>query len=260
MSWWQRMTDEFHKVVSGRERVLSGNRGNILDKWELQRLFEDCCENAAPAVLLCSEHADVAFQGRFAEVTNESVTLDLVVERDSETSGRPISNGAMCSVAMTYEQRSYIFMAQVQNYIPVQRDPADLPKVVVAFPALIAASESRMSFRVPVSGDVEGLKVTIHSDQGVFAATPLDLSLTGMLFSLGDDAPGLKSDERIGVEMTLKGEVIRLAAVAVPRSQAALYGAYFPEVLRGANVAPPQQLREVLSHLEREWLVKKVSE
>ena len=120
-------------------------------------------------------------------------------------------------------------------------------------PNHITAAELRGTFRVPVAGK-DWVKAEAE-DRGRRSrhAEVVDISLNGVCleFPVEGDMPSV--DDVLFVELNVDGLSPRLKGV-VRNVRGSQCGVFFPECMRGNQVDPPAEFRQLVEHLEMAYL------
>jgi hypothetical protein len=112
-------------------------------------------------------------------------------------------------------------------------------------------AECRSSFRIPVSNDVP-LHISVTADRTQLEATPLNVSLNGVLVEIADDVE-LQVDQQVRVTIELSGSRTSLNGIVNRRSGIG-YGISFPLVTETGS--PPESLRAIVADLKSRWIEK----
>lgn len=108
----------------------------------------------------------------------------------------------------------------------------------------------REAFRVEL-GDSSGLSVSIRKDGTQVAASPRNLSLTGISVELRpDDWLDLQLDAEVEITLQFEGQIRTYRAI-VRRREKNGYGLFFPESMKGEEVDPPPELAHLVMELQR---------
>jgi hypothetical protein len=112
----------------------------------------------------------------------------------------------------------------------------------------------RRSFRVPIVRS-SGLSVQLQVGQRSLAATPINISLTGILVQLPEsETLDLPLDTEVGCILQFRREKLQLHGVFRRRDGSNRYGFAFRESLRGREATPPPALVRMVMDLERIWI------
>jgi len=222
-----------------------GLTSGLHDQMEITARLRECCFSCAPALVVLPD-LDIVLQVRFADVSHEGLDVDLFSATGT------IHVGAVCCVSFLDRGRSCVFITQVVGLRSTP--PPDSPGLVLMLPQLLAWTEARQSFRVPV---VPGVGLVVHvglDDSRSLVADPLDLSFTGaaLEFARNDD-PGLPCAGHCSLELSLGGVRVKLEAI-VERRFEHVYGLSFPGTRQGDVIRPPDGLRSIIRLLERRWI------
>lgn len=248
MTFWKRSTED---PPAADARPGERPPGVVAERVQVRRMLEECCDQATAATIIFTA-ADIVCRGTFASVRDDAVVIELPGDFVGTNEMRSLIPLTPCLVTFFARGRSRVFMTNVLSSI--EEIASGWPEIIVRVPQLVAGSDSRMAFRVPVAQD-SGLRVRIvTSDDRAFAAHPIDLSLSGILieFSEGKD-PDLSISDKLRIELELDAASASLSGV-VRRRAGLRYGIYFPEALNGVEIEPPVELRSILTEIERRWL------
>jgi hypothetical protein len=136
------------------------------------------------------------------------------------------------------------------------KDTVPTTLVVRAPPEI--ASENRSGFRVPILKGSAPL-VQILSDESMLS-TPraLDISVTGILVEFPPaEAPEFPIDTKVRLKIRFEDTALDLKGL-VRRKQGGRYGIFFPEVIKGIHIEPPEALAKIVRKLEAIWLRQRI--
>ncbi len=191
---------------------------------------------------------------RFASGNSRFVAFEVLDERpDLE-----VVPSDPCTVIFVDGLRTSVFAVPTLEY---DADSRPLPVLRVALPEEIVRTETRGAFRIPLFGESE-LRVTVHCRNRRWTATPVDISLGGLLVEFPADEPfDVGEDDELLVDLELPGQSVQLEGMSQARWDNC-YAIYFSEVLRRlrhGDATPPDGLREILDYLEDGWLRRGLS-
>ncbi|MGW8178781.1 MAG: PilZ domain-containing protein [bacterium] len=214
-----------------------------MEREYLDRTLAELCERRAPVTVISVESGCIC-RGRFRDLSPELVTLDL--PQRSQKGGFQLLSQCVC--LFRYGNGGCVFLAAVHSY---RTDCS--PEVLIIQRPADAASESRRSFRVPVTKQLPQVEMT-GEDGSVLQVDAVDLSVTGALVEFSDEeVPDLPVGTRFTVELRLDELVVTLAA-EVRRRYGKRYGLFFSDVLADEQLNPPTELSALVARLEQIWL------
>lgn len=122
----------------------------------------------------------------------------------------------------------------------------------------IEKPDARVGFRVPLSADIYALldsefEARLYADGNRVEMCPKDISLTGISFSVGDNAdqcPDVGSE--VELDLLVK-ERIRVKGIVRRRDKRTI-GISFESEFSKADFEPPDALIHIVRDLERVWL------
>ena len=164
-----------------------------------------------------------------------------------------VSPGDPCTVIFVDGLRTSVFASAALEY-----DAASKPLAIlrIGLPEQIVRTETRSALRIPLHRESE-LRVTVHCRDRWWTATPVDISLGGVLVEFPPNEPfNAGEDDELLVDLELPGRVVQLEGMAQSRL-GNCHAIYFSEVLRRlrhGDATPPDGLREILDELEDGWL------
>lgn len=229
---------------------------NEADRYTALEMFEECSALSTPAIITPSD-LTVQFQARFAAVSPESLTFQLLSDRDGSIPG----TGSRCGACFGHRHRLWGFVATVRKCVP-RRRAHQAPSLTVETPSQVVKAENRRSFRVPVRPSEEGgnLRVritTVNREEWVGEA--LDISMSGILLDLvGDDSPNVSIDSEVQVELQLGRRVVGGLSAVVRHNEEGCLGLFFPDTIKLGQLQPPKPLRSIVTILERRWLRRRI--
>jgi hypothetical protein len=216
---------------------------------ELLEALRDCCYYKAPAVILSPE-LGIVCHARFAGFTAGTVDLELTGAE------KPPPRDSACCVSFIHAPNRRAFFARVLEY--QHKAPPELPVLSLEMPSETVGIDARMAYRVPIV-KTQDLKARVFAKNGrVLFPKLIDLSLTGSLmeFAPAED-PGFPVGSAFKLQLITMSEIADLKA-EVRRRREHSYGVFFPEVVGDQGITPPQALRNIIEHLERNWLRERV--
>lgn len=141
-----------------------------------------------------------------------------------------------------------------QSIVPVQKIAALRAFLDAHYPA-----ERRLGFRVPLRPLPEETKrsfrVTLEHEGKRLRVQPVDLSLTGILVELPEEA--LPDARQVRARLRLAGDKVRLEAQLV-RRDGPLMALHFPSCVANGELDPPEELLGIYRTLELDWLRNRV--
>ncbi|MCP4677601.1 MAG: hypothetical protein GY854_19215 [Deltaproteobacteria bacterium] len=190
------------------------------------------------------------YEGCFFELCETSITIKVY----SEVVTEPVRFGACC-ISYYQNNRSCVFISHVLEY---NHDPAwDYPRLTIGLPNMVATTETRKAFRVPVIED-SGLELTLTTTDGQKSSpTAENISFGGLFvtYAQGDD-PQLEVGSKIEAELRLLDHQVRVKSEIRSRREQS-YGLFFFELVRDDDFDPPDSLRAIINVLERLWIQNK---
>lgn len=113
----------------------------------------------------------------------------------------------------------------------------------------------RQHFRIPLEGN-SGLSVEIRKGKSAFTATPLNISVSGMLIEApADRVTELPLDAHVEVVLELDGISHAYPAI-VRRHTDRKIGLVFVESVRKDETAAQTQLAALVMELQRRWMIR----
>lgn len=220
----------------GRSAILSDPR-------EIAKVLDDCVDNALSALIVSHDTPGVA-RATFQQVTRDSILFTVAREPAIE-----LRVGAMCSVSFHEGQRARVFLGRVRSF--------HSNRAVIWRPTQIVEEDARLAFRLDLfEGHDLMTKLTTH-DWKTFDVRPIDIGAAGMLVEFAELPPSdetpLEVDEKVVMTLEHRGIEFKINGVIRRRADRQV-AVYFPQVVQGALVDPPTELREIMSALQREWL------
>lgn len=195
-----------------------------------------CCDVEAPALIISPILASMG-HGRFTSFSQSTVTFKLL----DEVLFRPLS---MCCVSFAIEQRAHIFMSTIRR--------CSSGSLELYRPNHITAAELRGTFRIPVSGK-NWVTAEVDAKGWTECAEVVDISLNGIGLELPAGVPSPSVDDVLSIDLTVDGDSVRLRAV-VRNVRGNQCGLLFPECMRGTQVDPPHEYRQLVEQLELAYL------
>ncbi len=199
------------------------------------------CENRKPATIILDK---AHLSARFVGVTEDRVTLDL--PNGGLQTFRPLSSAIV--VCHQDDGRALMFLGLATDC----HNGKEIPRVELTMPVDFIQTECRSTFRVPVCS-TSRLQAQIGCNGDVRKARCINLSLTGCLLEVDSDGFLGESDEDFIVKLHIGDERIELLS-ELRHIKDRRGGFFFPESMRGGEIAPPAALRRIVSLTEREWL------
>lgn len=217
--------------------------GAISDAFDVAKVLEQSVKNATSALIVSHDSPAVA-RATFQQLTKDSILL--TVARDTPIELRL---GAMCSVSFHEVGRAHVFLARVRSF--------HAPRIVLWRPTQIAEEDARVAYRIELfEGHELAVKLTTY-DWKTFDVRALDIGAAGMLVEFdalpsSEETP-LHLDEKVVMTLDHRGTQTKINGV-IRRRVDNRVAIFFPQVVQGALVEPPTELREILSELQRAWL------
>jgi len=204
------------------------------------------CDALLSAVVILPDF-DFTSHARFAELTDDSVSLDLV----SDVTDEP-KLLATCTVSFYREGRAHIFISSVREF--GRPNAGGFPRLVLRLPKQIVGTDVRETFRVPVVESAPLEVALTAGGGGPYQPRALDVSLGGMQLEFSADAdPDLAVGTPCSVSLTLAKAVVELDGEIRRRSKHQ-YGVFFSGILKAGELRPPDTYRAIIIALERLWL------
>jgi hypothetical protein len=246
------MTSRWWELIRGR----SGEMGDAsptrpaplspdVHRLDAQRVTAILCEAGAEALVLSLDDGVVA-RARFVDLTEDTFRLSL-----DQPVPPLIRAPTQCAVACCHGTQNVTFVATVLSvrHAELLTGPAS---IVCRIPGAIASGDPRMSPRVRIPADAAlELELSVRGTT-LPEAKGLELSLCGILIDAGAYPGTLRPGDEVSLQLRdgqrqvgLRAEVHRLSAHGL--------ALVFPDVLQSGELAPPQELREMVSGLERSW-------
>jgi hypothetical protein len=220
--------------------------GRVADSGDVRRVIETCCRANAEALVLSLEDQSVC-RARFLALGEEAFRLS--VEGDLPPQLLPPTQ---CSVSICFGQRNRVFIATVLSVRPGEMSGGAL-ELLLKIPGEIAAGDPRMAFRVPILKPTDlGLELRVNGVQ-VTDARALNLSLIGTLIETPGGDVEIPSDADIQVSLQHGDSKLMLRA-ELRRRYGRRLALFFPDVLEGGSLEPPDELHAIVRDLELLWL------
>ncbi len=110
----------------------------------------------------------------------------------------------------------------------------------------------RMAFRVPIF-DSQSLTVQVAAGLQLFEATPVNISMNGILLAFPADAPRMPLMDPVTLSISTRTLRIRLFG-EIRTARKHYHGVYFVDAVKGNELSPPDELAEIVMQMQREWL------
>jgi len=210
---------------------------------EFHSVLEHVCTYSAPVVVLTTSTAR-SLRGRFPSLTSNGVHIDLdAADLDPEELGMLTA----CVVTFGRGGATYVFLSNVTREPGTPGRPAG--RLTLARPRHIVRGEARSTSRVPVARRAS-LEVTLLQGEGrSVSLQPVDISLTGMLVSFKGTNAKMAVGETGWIRLRLRDTEVTVSAQARAVNGHRV-GLFFPDSLRGDDLAPPEPLRDLIRQLK----------
>jgi hypothetical protein len=129
---------------------------------------------------------------------------------------------------------------------------------LIDFITSLAGDESnqRQNFRVPVH-ESSGLSVQIRKDKKLLSVIAKNISVGGVFVELRPDAwIDLAQEDELEVLLEFEGITQSYRGVVKRRADNG-YGLLFPDSMKGNEVDPPEELRQMVMELQRRWIARR---
>ena len=255
MAWWQLLTSTLHNTVrDGRARsrdldpdldlgLEADETREDLGRADIDEILSTCARERAHATLIpCVRGGGHSL--RFATCARDEITFQLPESR-SVLRLEPLST---CWLSFIWRDQPTGFLSQVLR--SEERGRGGGGQIALRPPTQLASENLRSASRV---SDLRGteLRVRVASERrSPRAATPLDLSFSGMLLEMPESDPSsFGVHEVVDLELSLAGQSAWLLGV-VRRRSGRRVGIHFPEALKSGRIEPPQDLAGIIRRLQ----------
>lgn len=213
----------------------------------MQRIDEFCEQKRLVSLTLADQER--VLPCRFSGFESDSVTLEVLSPGTEELTGLPLP----CTLIFTDGNETNLLFGSAKSFT---RDPGSFPKIRLRVADRISKTETRTSFRVPLS-PTSKLQVTLRSEEKEWTPRPVDISLGGILLDFSAvEVPDLWDCEDLTIKLTIDDQSVELDGFPGRRDDSC-YAVYFSEALRSLRRAPteiPRVLGGIIEKLEQEWL------
>ncbi|MBI2893648.1 MAG: PilZ domain-containing protein [Deltaproteobacteria bacterium] len=219
----------------------------MAEESDVRVVLESSCRGFCPAAIITREPT-VLCQGRFTEVADETVTIELFSVPD----GAVIWPLGVGSVSFHQGNLGRMFMTRIRDY------QASASLLVLELPLSIATADVRRAARIPVMPGSR-LRVKVRASGQAFWPRPVNISLGGILLQFTPELdPDLALESAVGLQLSIEdGEQVSLTGV-VRRRRDHDYALFFTEVLE-RRTPEVDRLGGIVDVLQRTWLSQKAA-
>lgn len=131
-----------------------------------------------------------------------------------------------------------------------------LQLLVIINRELFGGIDQRRGFRIPVQ-QASNLNVTIQSKEGQpQRVCPIDISFSGIHVVFEQEIPDYQLEQEVSITLKYGDHQCHILGI-VARRDRNHYGIFFPESVNCWEIAPPQELFDIVNLLEQQWLSTK---
>lgn len=210
---------------------------NVLLGEAVQEVLRQCALAGAPTELFIPGMSQTC-KARFETCTTESVVIAIL---EDSVDDFPVFG--LCAVYFVHSNIAHLGLGRILSV----RESAEGITVEVEAPALLSIAEPRTSERISVPRGC-GLVSFIYHDGELYRATPLNVSLGGMLVDAGRELPGVEVGSVIQLQASWGGASINLPAL-VRWCEKGCYGLFFNTVATLSGSSTSQELVSIVRQL-----------